>query len=379
MRRFHSTITPGVIHRYARHVLRSRLDWQPFHKSVSVEDLLDLLLLMAACTNSLFATVRRFFGFSHETASRAVHANLPSQERLVQGLLEALHDMMAFDRQDRRRSWLLAIDIHNVPDYGQHNDFVVGGPKRQGTKWFYSYATAVLLHKRRRYTVALYPILPQTKPHQVVRTLLEQMAAQGLRLRGVTLDSAFDSGDTLLLLQEQGLAYTVPLRRKGNKRNARNRLFEGRHKLLRWAEWTTDQTRQKVRTRTLLWQGRSKTMLFAFGGWSGSQARHLHQQALWHRRLYQRRFGIETSYRQKNQAQARTTNQDPVYRLLLQGIGYLLRQIWVVLTEELARFRHAAPNAWISALTLDQMVDWLARKLTTLHPEKLSIHLMPTG
>ena len=48
MRHFHP-ITPSVVHKQARQALRHVLDWAPFHKSVSVEELLDLLLLMAAC------------------------------------------------------------------------------------------------------------------------------------------------------------------------------------------------------------------------------------------------------------------------------------------------------------------------------------------
>ena len=92
------------------------------------------------------------------------------------------------------------------------------------------------------------------------------------------------------------------------------------------------------------------------------------------RRLYRRRFGIETSYRQKNQAKAPTTSKDPVYRLLLEGLGYLLRQVWVVLTEELARHSKASPNAWIGALTVQKMIDWLAHELTELHPETLEIN-----
>ena len=379
MRHFHSNITPAVIHRDARQTLETNLDWKPFHDSVSVADLLDLLLLMAASASSLFATVRRFFGFSHETARQAVQANLPSMSRLITGLARTLHDVAQFSRQDRRRRWTVAIDTHNVAYYGQRNPYVIGGPKKQGTKWFFCYATAVLLHKHRRYTIALCPVPTNTKPHTIVQTLLEQIAAQGLKIRGVVLDSAFDSGDTLLLLQERGLAYTVPLRRKGNTRNARNRCFEGQHRLIRWVEWTTEKTRRLVRTRTLLWKGRPKTMVFAFQGWSGERARNIHQQALRQRRLYRQRFGIETSYRQKNQAQARTTSRDPVYRLLLEGLGYVLRQVWVVLTEELARRSHAGPGDWIGALTMQQMVDWLVHELTALHPEDLSIPISETS
>ena len=115
-------------------------------------------------------------------------------------------------------------------------------------------------------------------------------------------------------------------------------------------------------------------MLFAFQGWSGDHARNVHQKAEYLRKLYRRRFGIETSYRQKNQAKATTTSRDPVYRLLLEGLGYLLRQVWVVLTEELARRWKASPNAWIGALTVKRMIDGLVHELTTLHPETLEIN-----
>jgi hypothetical protein len=231
----------------------------------------------------------------------------------------------------------------------------------------------VLLHKRRRYTIGMMPLLPNTKPHEIVRTLLDQVAEKGHKLQGVTLDSAFDSGDTLLLLQERKLAYSIPLRRKGRGRNARNQCFEGPHRRVRWVEWTTEVTRRRVETRTLLWKGKARTMVFAFQGWSGDRARNVHQQANYFRNLYRRRFGIETSYRQKNQGQPRTTSRDPVYRLLLEGIAYLLRQVWVVLTEQLAAFSRAPARAWISALSLQQMVDWLVHELTRLHPETQEI------
>jgi DDE family transposase len=387
MRRFHLTVTPGVIHRQAAESLERILDWQPFGRTIAVSQLLDLLLLMAASGSSLFATVSRFFSFSHETASQAVHANLrvtslglaPAMDRLTQGLVRGLHDVIVFTRQDRRRRWLVAIDTHYVPYYGQRGPYVLGGPKKQGTKWFFGYATAVLLHKHRRYTVGLIALEDKAKPHDIVRTLLDQIAEKGLNIEGVVLDSAFDSGDTLLLLQERRIAYTVPLRRKGNTRNARNRLFEGRHRLIRWAEWVTDKTRRPVRTRTLLWKGQPRTMVFAFQGWNSERARNVHQEAGRQRRLYQRRFGIETSYRQKNQAHSFTTSRNPAYRLLLEGLGYLLRQLWALLTEQLARNGHATQEGWVATLPMKRLIDWLVGRLARLYPETLEISGSPTG
>src|SRR5882762_727063 len=134
MRRLH-VITPGVVHQQARQALSRSLDWKPFHESVSVDHLLDLLLLMAASTASLFATVRRFFSFSHQTATLAVTANLPDRknvDQLTHGLVDALFEVAQFSRRDRRRRWMAAIDTHLVPYYGKPNPDVVGGPKKQG-------------------------------------------------------------------------------------------------------------------------------------------------------------------------------------------------------------------------------------------------------
>jgi hypothetical protein len=373
MRRFHSTITPARVHQVARAALQPALPWRPVGRCVGVTQLLDLLLLMATHTASLFAIVGRFFRFSHETARRTIKANLPTATRLANGLVDALHQVAAFSRKDRRRSWNLAIDTHYVAYYGQPLPALIGGPKKQGTKWFFGYASAVLVQAQRRYTVALGALQSGQKPHQIVRVLLDQIARKGLKIKGVALDSAFDSGETILLLQSRRLAYVVPLRRKGRGANARNRYFEGRHQLIRWAEWTTDSSRRRVRTRVLLWKGKRRTMAFAYEGYRGGQARDLFRQARQQRRHYQRRFGIETSYRQKNQAQAQTTSRDPVYRLLLEGVAYLLRQVWVMLTEQLAGHRPLPTQSWLGELPLRRMLEWLADHIHSFHPEKRSL------
>ncbi len=375
MRHLHSSLTPGVIHHQARTALAGCLDWQPFGRSVRVPQLLDLLLVMAATAASLFAVARRFFPFSHETARRAVRANLPDPGRLTAGLVRALHDVAGFSRRDRRRHWLVAIDTHHKPYYGARTPDVVGGPKKQGTKWSFAYATACLLHPGRRYTVGLCPLGPGVTADAVVRALLDQVAGKGLKVRGVALDSGFEGGDVINLLQARGLAYVVPLRRSGKPGGARHRLFDGRHRLVRWAGWTTDRTRRAVRTRTVVWKGSRRTYVFAFGGWSGDRAKSVHDLAARQRRVYRRRFGIETTYRQKNQAEPTTTSKDPAYRLLLEGVAYLLRQVWVVLTERVARARRLKPGAWVADLTLPILLDWLADHLEHLHPERRSIPL----
>ena len=377
MRQPHCTLTPAVVRATARTALQRALPWAGYGRRVTALRLLDLLLLLAALRASLSAVVRRFrFGFSHETARQAVRANLPDLDRLTAGLVESLY---AFGgRRWRRRRWDVAIDLHYAPFYGDRNAAgVVGGPAKQGTKYFYAYATAVLLHRRHRYTVGLLPFAKGLKPHQVVAALLDQMTARGLRLRGVALDSGFDSGETLLLLQQRGLAYVVPLRRKGQGPNRRNACFALPVGTVTELDWVTEKTGKPVRTAAVVGRrpGEDRVRVYAYGGWPTRAAQAALGRARQAKRAYRRRYGIETSYRQMNEGKGRTTKKDLAYRLLLVGLALLLRQVWVWLTWQLARARGAGPRQWLEELPLQRLAEWLADALKGRYKERQAINL----
>jgi hypothetical protein len=375
MHRGYSTITPGVVHNVARSVLERALGVVDFKRSVEAHQLLDLLLLIAATARTLFAVTRHYFGFSHETARQALRHNLPSPEVLTARLTDALHAVAAFTRRDRRRVWTGALDLHYVPYYGdRRTSGILGGPKKAGTAFFHCYATCVLIHKRRRYTVGLHHVEKGTKPHHVVRALLDQVAARGLVIGGVALDAGFDSGETILLLQRRRLSYVVPLRRKGSGANRRNDHYQQPHGTVTTMAWTTEKSRRAVSTRVLVWKhaDASAPRVYAFGGWGkGSVLR----RAWLGRRRYRERLGIETSYRQKNQARGWTTSTCPNYRLLLEGLALVLRQVWVCLTQQIARAHGLTPKAWVSLLPLVEMLEWLAQQIRDLYPHARRILL----
>jgi hypothetical protein len=377
MRHVHCTITPASVRLTAREALREVLPWKAFGRRVSVAGLLDVLLLVAALRSSLAAVVRRFrFGFSHETARQAVAANLPGREGLQRGLVEALSRFGG--RARRRRRWDVAIDLHYCPFYGDRRaGGVVGGPPKRGTKYFYAYATAVLVHRRHRYTVGLLALERSPKPHEVVAALLAQVDGRGLRLRGVVLDSGFDSGETLLLLQGRGLAYTVPLRRKGRGDNRRNACFALPGGTVTTVAWVTERTRRAVRTAAVVAhhpEGRG-ARVYAFAGWGSRAAARAARRARLAVRKYRQRFGIEASYRQLNECKGRTTKKDLAWRLLLVGLALLIRQAWVWLTRQVARQRAARPAQWLGELPLQRLRDWLADALKKRHPEANAIAL----
>jgi hypothetical protein len=374
MRQSHSTITPAAVRCLAHAALQAVLPWRPFRRLVQVATLLDLLLLAATLASSLSAIVRRFaFPFSHETARQAVAANLPGTVPLTAGLVDALWLFSA--RTLRRRRWVLAIDEHRDPFYGDRTTAgISGGQKKHGTKYAYAYATAVIVHRRHRWTVGLLARSTAEKPHEVVAALLEQVQRWGLRVRGVVLDSGFDSGETLLLLQGRAYSYTVPLQRKGSSSNRRNALWQLAVGTVTTVAWQTDKSRRAVSTQAVVVQrpGEKEKKVYAFGGWQASQALGCARLA---RRWYRARFGIETSYRQMRQGKAKTSAKEVGYRLLLVGLGLLLRQVWVYLTGQIARARKLRPKEWVEELPLARLLNWLAERLQSKYKEDKVIHL----
>jgi hypothetical protein len=93
-------------------------------------------------------------------------------------------------------------------------------------------------------------------------------------------------------------------------------------------------TRANQRTATVLicvhcrnWQGRRNrhgrpTLVYACWGVSPTPTP-------WVYPVYRQRFGIETSYRQLQEARIKTAPRDPLLRLLCVGIALRLRNVWV--------------------------------------------------
>jgi hypothetical protein len=116
--------------------------------------------------------------------------------------------------------------------------------------------------------------------------------------------------------------------------------------------------------------------VYAFAGWGDKEAVSEAKRA-WLGRRYRERFGIETGYRQKNPGRGRTTSGNVAYRLLLEGLALLLRQVWVNLTQHIAQTRGLKPSDWVEELPLVEMPLWLADHLRAKHPHELRIDLAP--
>jgi hypothetical protein len=80
----------------------------------------------------------------------------------------------------------------------------------------------------------------------------------------------------------------------------------------------------------------------------------------WVRETYRRRFAIETTYRQMNQARIRTCTRDPLLRLLFVGLALILRNVWVWLHWICLAVRHGGGiELRLERLRFRRMLIWL--------------------
>jgi hypothetical protein len=85
------------------------------------------------------------------------------------------------------------------------------------------------------------------------------------------------------------------------------------------------------------------------------------------RETYRKRFGIETSYRQMNEARIKTSTRDPAQRLLFVGIALVLRNVWVWLHFQWAKGKWSAePQLFLELLRFSEFLLWITQVVQRL-------------
>jgi len=79
-------------------------------------------------------------------------------------------------------------------------------------------------------------------------------------------------------------------------------------------------------------------------------------------------FGIEASYRQMNQVRARTTSRKPGIRLMLVGIAFTLRNLWVFIRWAwLGLPRRGSRQIYAKRFRLSRMAHFLLQAVKAIY------------
>ena len=277
----------------------------------------------------------------------------PSGNRLREVLVEALPERIvlqcALNRMFRRqlhpsvwkskRDFNIAIDLTLIPYHGQpyaDKKEIVGGMPKSGTTHFHGYATVSIVRDNRRYVVAIRFVEYGDEMAEIVRWLIKRIKSLKIRIRRVFLDKGFCSKPVFKVLNQHKLSYVIPIPVRGKSGGVRT-LFQGKSGKTTYTFHSPKYGRYTVQAVVVKRYskgryGRHKSKWFAYAV-AGLSASILPAQVF---ELYRQRFGIESSYRQMNQVRARTSTRNPVIRLLLVGLAFILFNLYISLRQNLS-------------------------------------------
>lgn len=344
--RMNHTVCAAEVHDLAGGILQQCLQLRDHGPRCTVRNLLLILFFAAARAGSIFDACRRL---RHAPSDQAIYnalvAQLPRkldemERRLNVGLATQLPKRMF------RKNRPMAIDLSEIGYYGQpweQERELRRGKRKGGTSRFHCYATLYVVRGGERFTVAITYVWKEDAPVAVVRRLLEQARAIGLRPRYLLLDRGFYGLEVVRYLQSVRCPFLMPVVHRGRRSKRPLGQLKGTRRFLarKTSGFSThemknrqQQTSVGICVACVPKRGRRRRrgrcqrrpLVFAFWGFRPSSP-------AWTAQAYRKRYGIETSYRQMNQGRIRTCTRDPRLRLLLVGIALILRNVWVWLHQ----------------------------------------------
>jgi hypothetical protein len=369
MRPNHHTLDRQQVHRAAAEYLQAHLQFRDYKRKTSAHVLWSLLLAAAARITSLSDACQRLLdGPSDETARKALLATLPDYATLQRQLNSALGGHLP--EALRKRLQDLAVDLTLIPYHGRpfrDLDEIYRGQAKDGTSHFHAYATAYVIRKGQRYTVALTGVTKGESLKDVVQRLLRQAASVGIRSRLLLLDRGFYSVAVVRYLQTARVPFLMPVvchgRSPKHPDGASGSYVFRTRKVSGWATHTLRDAKNQTATVSICVKCRNyrgqwkrhgrQALIYAYWGYKPSSPDSVFTR-------YRLRFGIETSYRQMHEGRIRTTTRRPTVRLLYVGIALVLRNLWVWLHHTLLSMpRRGGRVILLERLRWETLLLWL--------------------
>jgi putative transposase len=235
-----------------------------------------------------------------------------------------------------------AIDEHDEPFYGKTPElrtYAYRSRAKQGTTRFFRIASAYVIYRQLRLTLAVTFVLPEDETVEVVRRLYQRLQALKLHLGVLYLDRGYCSGGVIAYLNQMQQPALLACTIRG-KQGGTRKLCHGR-KSYRTTHTFTDGTTVPVAVVATCVPDkhklrRRKWLLYVVLGldWNPKTIY----------RRYRFRFGIESSYRILRRVRIKTTSRNPAFRFFVLGFALLLVNIWAFLRWFVARIPGVGPH-----------------------------------
>jgi hypothetical protein len=212
---YHYELKAEEIRTYTRQVMKQHLHIEANGYCCKTDKIFDLLMKASAECSSLEAVCADLEEVADSNTVREyVNKYLPAdqlskQEKDAnQALAECIPEEM------ERKGIEIAVDFHDEPFYGKLETtraVTCSGQAKKGTGHFVRIATAYVIWRQVRLTLAGHYVLPKEKALEVLKILLKHLISLGVEAKVLYLDTGFSATPIITYLTaQQQPAYPVP-------------------------------------------------------------------------------------------------------------------------------------------------------------------------
>jgi putative transposase len=352
-------------------VVRPYLPLDLENTRIRAEDILAVLGYASAHRISTEAACQELKGAPSANRLREVLAKaLPDRATLQRALNRILRTQTPRFVKKGKCSYYIAIDLTLIPYHGQYDQDekeIVRGEAKSGTTHFHGYATVSIVHNQQRYVLALRFVEKGESMEKIVVWLLDRLKSMGISIRCAYLDKGFCSVPVLQTLQRRKLRFIIPIPVRGKSGGVRTLFHAASRKTTytfhspQHGEWEVTAVVVKKYSKGRYKRKGARWFAYAVGRLPKSVEPHQVFE------LYRQRFGIEASYRQMNQVRARTASRNPVLRLLLVGLAFVIFNLYITHRQLVAIcLKNPVGPVSKSWLTLRRLVRMIAQAVETL-------------
>ena len=251
-----------------------------------------------------------------------------------QYIRDTLQKLTRFSKHGRRKPATVAIDFHDDCYYGDKTDpYVVGGKRKAGTNRFHRYATVFLCEGQRSFTLGVLSVDKHTPMVDVVTFLINQ-ARKLVNVRWLLGDAGLYTVAVIEYLLKEDIDFVIRGRRSTGAKPIIDALEnvvvgEGAAKFLHYT-MHSKRMNQKVRVRRVVYREGRALKVLVTSPRSPKGAKETLQ-------LFQKRFGIETSYRMKHHVKAKTCSKNAALRTILFGMSVFLYNLWKIYSSVITK------------------------------------------
>jgi putative transposase len=231
----------------------------------------------------------------------------------------------------------IAIDYHDQGYYGkseQNEGLWVRAEAKNGTTRVYRVATSYVILNGFRFTLAIKFVGPRDENKSVLKFLLKRLKALKIGVKRLYLDKGFASVQVIKLLRKRKIAAIIACPIRGKTGGVRALLVGNKSYLTRHTFTSPEYGKARVEVaivrafttskRTARKPKEAQWLVYILIDVQVKNVKRV-------RKMYRRRFGIETSYRLSRKVRGWTTSVNAAYRFLLIGLSFFLLNVWISL------------------------------------------------